>query len=79
MSATTRLTISQLETILGKAIQDPAFASRLQSDPAKTLTDMGYTPHPEEIAFFQTLSTGNFSTAAATLHGKDPGHYAAEL
>ncbi|MDQ2803632.1 MAG: Os1348 family NHLP clan protein [Pseudomonadota bacterium] len=73
-----RLTISQLETVLGKAIQDPALASRLQSAPEATLKSMGYTPHPEEIQFFKSLSGGNFSAAAAELNSKDPQHYSCE-
>jgi hypothetical protein len=74
----TRMTISQLETILGKALRDPVFAQQLQSDPEAALTSMGYTAHPEEIAFFKTLSTGNFSSAAVELNSKDSHHYSSE-
>lgn len=73
-----RLTISQIETILGKAIQDPQLAGQLKNDPEGALQAMGYTPHAEEIAFFKSLSTGGFSAAAVELNSKDPQHYASE-
>jgi hypothetical protein len=81
MSGTTltqgRLTVSQIETILGKAVKDPAFAAKLQQDPAGTLKGLGYTPHADEVDFFKFLAQ-NFGSAATTLHGKDPQHYSAE-
>jgi hypothetical protein len=74
-----RMTVSQIETVLGKAIRDPTIAAKLKSDPTGALTDMGYSPHPEEVQFFQSLGSGGFPTAAADLNAKDPQHYSAEL
>ncbi len=81
MSGTTltqgRLTVSQIETILGKAVKDPAFAAKLQHDPAGTLKALGYTPHADEVEFFKSLGQ-NFGAAATALNKKDPQHYSAE-
>jgi len=73
-----RMTVSQIETVLGKAIRDPKVATKLKNNAAGALTDMGFSPHPEEVQFFQSLSSGGFPTAAADLNAKDPQHYSAE-
>ncbi len=82
MSGTTltpgRMTVSQIETVLGKAIRDPATATGLAKDPEGTLRGMGYTPHPEEVEFFKSVSSGGFPSAAADLNSKDPQHYSSE-
>jgi hypothetical protein len=82
MSGTTltpgRMTVSQIETVLGKAIRDPATATGLANDPEATLRGMGYTPHPEEVDFFKSVSAGGFPSAAADLNSKDPQHYSSE-
>jgi hypothetical protein len=39
---------------------------------------MGYTPHPEEVEFFKSVSSGGFPSAAADLNSKDPQHYSSE-
>ncbi len=73
-----RMTVSQIETILGRAVKDPVFAKKLQDDPEATLKAMNLTPHPDELAFFKSLSTAGFSSAATKLHDNDPGHYMSE-
>jgi len=73
-----RLTISQIETILGRALKDPAFATSLVNDPATALKGIGLTPHADEIKFFKSLDPGGFATAAKDLHDTDPSHYEAE-
>ena len=73
-----RMTISQIETVLGKAIQDPTTAAGLKTDPAGTLKNLGYDPHPEELEFFKAVGSGGFSTAASDLNSKDPQHYSSE-
>jgi hypothetical protein len=82
MSATTltpgRMTVSQIETVLGKAIRDPATAAGLKTDAEGTLKGMGYTPHPEEVQFFKSLGAGGFPAAASDLNSKDPQHYSSE-
>jgi hypothetical protein len=72
------MTVSQIETVLGKAIQDPATATGLQTDPEGTLKGLGYAPHPEEVDFFKKLGSGGFGTAASDLNSKDPQHYSSE-
>jgi hypothetical protein len=72
------MTVSQIETVLGKALKEPAFAQSLNADPEATLRGMGFTPHPDEIAFFKSLSQTGFSGAATSLHATDPGHYMSE-
>jgi hypothetical protein len=72
------MTVSQIETVLGKAIRDPATAAALKTDAEATLKGMGYTPHPQEVQFFQSVGTGGFPDAAADLNSKDPQHYSSE-
>jgi hypothetical protein len=73
-----RMTVSQIETLLGRAVKDPVFAKNLHDDPEATLKAMNLAPHPDELAFFKSLSSTGFSAAATTLHSNDPGHYMAE-
>jgi hypothetical protein len=81
MSGTTltpgRLTVSQIETILGKAVLDTDFAAALEQNPEAALQGLGYTLHPDEVEFFKFFGQ-NFGTAAAKLNAKDPQHYSAE-
>ena len=75
---TPRLTISQIETIRGRAVKDPTFATSLAADPAAAVkATSGLTLHPDEVTFFQSLG-GNFATAATKLHGTNSAHYMAE-
>ncbi len=50
--------MSTLETILNRAMSDPAFADALFADPDKALAE--YNLPPEELAKFKAMSRAEF-------------------
>jgi hypothetical protein len=53
-----------VKDILGRALKDPAFRSKLLSAPQQTLQQEGYHPSDAAVDFFKTLNSGNFEAAA---------------
>jgi hypothetical protein len=53
-----------VKDILGRALKDPAFRSKLLSAPQQTLQQEGFHPSDAAVEFFKTLHSGNFEAAA---------------
>ncbi len=72
--------MSDLETILARAMSDPAFADALFADPEKALAE--YDLPAEVIAKFKSMSQAEFEaldaedrrSMSALLGAKQPGH-----
>jgi len=57
------------EEIIGRAVIDPDFRSRLLADPEGTIKAEGYTATPEFIAQLQNMDTEAAMAAASNLDG----------
>jgi hypothetical protein len=77
---TPQLTLGEIQAVLKKAAQDPAFAKHLQTDPSGAVQSLGYkAPHPDEIAFFAKLGASELAPKATELGTKNPNHTLSEL
>ncbi len=55
--------MSTIETILSRAMSDPAFADALLADPEKALAE--YNLSPEQLAKFKEMSRADFEALPA--------------
>ncbi len=70
-SATPRMTIDQLETVLAMASTNPNLAKQLHDDPVTALGDLNVPSHPTDIAFFRSLSLASYAIPLQDAKPKD--------
>jgi hypothetical protein len=60
--------MSDLKTILDKAMTDPAFGKTLQQDPAAAMKQAGVEPTPDKVAALKS-SVDSLTAAHKAFHG----------